>query len=236
MHEIDHFVYGDKTCREIQTNLNVIEKKMSKYSPDEPIKKFDREDIDDIIYRSERVAISFRTELENARKDEITGVVLKDEPLNSLENLERNYKISIEFSDEILRIKCPFTFKKFDKKRKARENYMFINYINLALKKWSEENNFELERAIKSPLVVAIIRKGNRFNPTKLCDNDNMENGRIVNGIFYELNYSDNVMQMDLISCFRQVEDMENLGMEFVVTSRTNIGALIAELYPESEH
>jgi hypothetical protein len=113
-----------------------------------------------------------------------------------------------------------------------KENYILMNYVRAALIRWQEENGADLFQTLKPPLTVMIIRKGPAYDRQKICDNDNLENGRIVNEIMEALGCSDNAMVLDLYSCFRITEDAEDFGMEFVVFPREDFAR---SLYNEGD-
>ena len=173
--------------------------------------------LDNIIYRSEKIALSCRNSLEK---------IVKEKPQNSSFYYEKpleNNPVKVDFNDNYLSIFTPFTFKRFYRDDSMKENYLLMNYVKSALYFYQKENKITLFRSLKTPLIVMIIRKGKSFNRMKICDNDNLENGRIINEIFDCLGYSDNVLQMDIFSCFRLVESDEQCGVEFLVFPADNL-------------
>ena len=92
-----------------------------------------------------------------------------------------------------------------------------MKYVCSALNTWQNQNNIELFRSLQVPLIAMIIRKSTTFNRQKICDNDNLENGRIINEIFDALGFSDNALLMDIHSCFRLVSSEEKEGVDFII-------------------
>lgn len=133
-------------------------------------------------------------------------------------NYEKLFEVDVE--DEIIKIKTPLTFKKFYGKS-LKYNYILIEYLKEKLLEW-QENNYKLGEYIETPFCIAIIRKSIKFEHSMICDNDNMENGRIINAICDALVYSDNPVCMDLYSCFRKCENEKEQGMEFWIFSQKN--------------
>ena len=180
---------------------------------DELLENLSDEELNSILFNTEKIAISTRNAMENS-------------VINTNENNEifidfdaKTNPVSVDFNGKILKISCPFTFKRFYRKGNMQENYLFRSYIVSALKSWQISSKTNLKNMIEMPLTVLIIRKGKSFNRSKICDNDNLENGRIINEIVDTLGYSDNVLQMDLYSCFRFSNEYKDYGMEFIVCS-----------------
>lgn len=218
--------YSYNSCKEVEGSLNQMKRILSNYEEQSSLENLSKEDLNDLIYRSEKIGISCRKSWEN---QEFFEEISKENDINSLENLFKNYKISVDFSNKILKISCPLTFKK-EKPKNHKWNYMYKDYIKLSLKKWQEENDFNLDKSLETPIVIFMIRKGIGFNRSKICDNDNMENGRIINEICTVLGCSDNAMQMDLISCYRPVQNIDDCGMEFLVVERNNVESVLKQV------
>lgn len=135
-------------------------------------------------------------------------------------NKNKDNYVDIFFGDDVLKVFTPETFKRFKRSNSLKENYILMEYVSANLKRWAEQNNVELHHLIPAPCTVIIKRKMSKFSRLKVCDNDNLENGRIVNTIFEAMGYSDNALNMDLVSCFRLCDPSEKEGMEFIVMPR----------------
>ena len=57
-----------------------------------------------------------------------------------------------------------------------------------------------------------------------------MENGKIINGIFNALGYSDHPLNTDLFCHFEVIDDPEKEGMEFIICSQSEINNIINSL------
>lgn len=138
--------------------------------------------------------------------------------------------INVSYENDVLRVKTPLTFKRFNSNKNVKANYLMFDYVNAALKNWENKNNTKLMHLIEAPCLVIIKRKLVRFNRTRICDNDNMEVGRIINSIFDGLLYSDNAKNMDLFSCYRECSSKDDEGMEIVALSKANLSNHLDEL------
>ena len=201
--------------KEIATTLTVCERILKRHSQFETLTELSEDELDEIIYRTEKTALSCRSAWERKEKDPL------QEADGDIEETDDCHGVSVDFDGRALRVRTPFTFKRFYRDGSMKENFILMNYVRAALRKWQEEHGTELYRVLKPPLTVMIIRKGPVYDRRKICDNDNLENGRIVNEIMEALGMSDNAMVLDLYSCFRVEEDMDDFGMEFIVCSRS---------------
>lgn len=227
--EHSRFISSYDNVGEINGAESKIDAILRHYSFNEPLDSMKKSELSEIIYRSERVALSCRNALENSKESEENE---DDFDSKVIEKYLENDSISVSFSDNTLRIKTPFTFKKFHEPANRISNYTMMIYVRNALQKWQKDNKTDLYRIMKAPVTVFIIRKGPTYNSRKICDNDNLENGRIINEIFSALGYTDNAVQADLFSCFRAEKSYSDFGMEFVVFPQSEIYAHIAEIYP----
>lgn len=196
---------------ELTKTNNQINEYLKKYLPYQTPNEINSEEISDIIYRSEKTALTLRSAVEIKQKNDEEGDINLE--INELKNMP----IKINFKENILRIYTPFTFKRMYKNSNLRENYMFMNYIKASIVEWQKENKFDLFQAIKPPFDLYFIRRNLEWNPRKICDHDNLENGRIANEIFNALGYSDQAKNVDLHCAFRTVENEDECGMLFVI-------------------
>ena len=197
---------------DIKKGIQKVQKEIEK--SDIELKDLSIETLNNMIYLFEKSSLTCRKIIEKYDKSqqELEGI--------SIENDDLYNDITVEFDGKFLSIKCPFTFKRFFKKESLKYNYVFMKYIKIALINYQKEHGIELKDYLKPPISVMIIRNGYKFNRAKICDNDNLENGRIINEIFDVLLQSDNANNMDLYSCFRANTEQEYYGMEFIVCSQ----------------
>lgn len=235
MSDIKHnLISSFDTVGAIRKATRRIDELLSSEDSNKNIQNLDAESLDEMIYLSERIALSARKNFELADKNgfdsENFGAVISKE---SLENpsrndryeaniLKKNYPISVTFQDGKLIVRTPLTFKRFYKNRSLKENYLIMIYIRAALIKWQKQSGFDLFQSINAPIILTIKRKVLKWNPSEICDNDNLENGRIGNEIINSLGYSDNAMAMSVFSCVEVVTSQEECGMEFIVCSKAD--------------
>ena len=215
---------GYETIREASGAVKKMQAHLAGHEVSESLEKLGEDKLDDVIYRAEKLALSCRYALEN------TG---KEYAFSSGNNSETDHDIhgvSVVSDDGTLRIRTPFTFKRAYRDGSLKENYILMNYVRAALTKWQNETQTDLFRIMKAPLTVIIKRCGPYYDRRRICDNDNLENGRIINEIFAALGYSDNALMMDLISIFRIKEDMKDFGMEFIIFPSAELREHIGEL------
>ena len=229
---VDKKSFGMTAPRETVGQLRILTKRMNYYLADygdeEPLKDVDLNDLNEALYRSQLFSNSCRYAMEKSEKTFASA-----EDFNSVTPSEDipDSVVSVSFDGHILRIHTPFTFFRFTKSAHDPRNYQVIIPIRAALIKWQKENNFDLHGALTPPLTSAIIRHSVDDNPGRLCDNDNMENGRIINEIANALGVSDNPFVMDLISAVRKETDGQKQGMEFLFFERREIRRYIDELF-----
>ncbi|MBR0417877.1 MAG: hypothetical protein IJI66_01765 [Erysipelotrichaceae bacterium] len=204
---------------EINNALKHIDESLKKYDRYDGPEKMTYDDLDNVIYRAEKIALTCRAALEY--KEKTMGVFDKKEEKKYSENLP----VSVNFNDGILEIRTPFTFKRMYREGSAKENYILMNYVRAALIEWQEKNDTDLFQIIKPPFDVYIIRRKMKWNSLQICDHDNLENGRIINEIFMALGYSDNARNVDLHCQFRLADKEEDEGMLFIVKSRNGVTA-----------
>ena len=216
--------------KELKDSLKHIDNCYSNYDDKTVLEKMSYDDIDNAIYRAEKTALSLRSALENKEKNtkEIEGYyydsnenILRKLNKNHVESYAKNNPIKIEFDGKILKVFTPFTFKRMYRDKSLKENYMLMNYVNAALKKWQKDNDFDLFWSLKPPFEFHIIRVVDNISKGNLIDHDNLENGRIANAIFDAIGYSDSPKTMDL-HCELREKNSENghTGMIFILKER----------------
>lgn len=185
--------------------------------------------IDKLIYEHEKISLSFRQALEEKEtpKDLFrNGMLIRLNPDNHKDNVysfqnKKNLGIKVWEKNNGLFIKTPFTFKRINNNKNVKENYQLVQYIEKELKKWLKYNDISFLEG-NDKLIFIIKRITLNSNIYSICDNDNMENGRIVNMIFDCLQKSDNFLEMNLCSCVNITDSIENTGMVFIVTKNEN--------------
>lgn len=136
---------------------------------------------------------------------------------DDIKDAEEKYKIDAEQNNNIgLKIECdnkkisistPYIFKRSYGGNYDKTNFIYADLINKQLKKWIEYNNYLVEKceifnSLIYPnyekMVVVITRKSKIFTVKSICDNDNIEAGRIINTIFSNINRADNAQKMSI--------------------------------------
>ena len=216
--------YFFKKISDIAAQAKAINTILENKNGSESISALSGEELSDIIFRSEKIALSSRSALEKNEK-EIEETGLNFDPVLSF-YYQKNLPVRIDFHDSELHVFTPLTFKRFYKKSNMQENYTIMNYVNASLNIWKNESGTDVLSEMSGPFICMIIRKSNTWKPNKICDNDNLEIGRIVNEIFGNfLCSTDNAMTMSVYSTFKLVQDEAECGMEFIVFPKADLAA-----------
>ena len=190
--------------------------------------------LDSVIYEAEKIALSCRRSLENISKTdkdyENFGPIFPQKDDEILSTFDQNtalfyngkYPVNIEFTNGILKISTPLTFKRFYRKGNLKENYVLMVYVRNALIRWQKENYFDLYRSIETPMVLSIVRKTPNKKISGICDCDNMENNRIANEILDALGNTDNALVLSVFSTLVVTNDPDDYGMEFILCSKAD--------------
>lgn len=216
-----------KTClfinvKQVKDSLEHIEEILKNTDENQKLSDLSYDDLDNILYRSEKIGLSCRVTVNQKGVPESlysNGVKRKKDYKTYAEevfNFEPNAydDISTTFENDMLILKTPVTLKRFKRDDSVKENYILIYYAQEKIEKCVNQN-FEKLSSFEKPLTVIMKRKYTVKHARLIADNDNMENGRIINCIFDSLCRSDNVKEMDVLSCARQVSKPEEEGMEF---------------------
>lgn len=248
------FFYTKKELDKTLKN-NVVDV-ISKYTDDAKLTDMSDEELSNLVYRFEKAALSCRkaislkglpsslgmcgTDYENLSlpddlkliedKHEMYSDICKSYYKPETWKLKYDNIVTVNYKQDVLKVTTPATFKRFKLDNSLKENYVLMNYVKAALNNWALHNNIDLFHLIPSPCTVIILRKMTKFNRNKICDNDNMENGRIINTIFESFGYSDNALNMDLYSCFRLCQTEKEEGMEFIAMPRNIATEYISQL------
>ena len=219
--------YNYYSLFEINGSLNsskkIIERYIKKYNDELNIKEMNYEDVSEILYTCERISLSCRYAL---------GEIYKEDGIWSEETklyFDKNFNVSVQFSNQTLRVFCPLTFKRWGRTKSLKYNYTLVQYIKAALISFQEQTGFSLLHSIPLPLCTFIVRRTTHKN-SKVYDNDNMENGRIINEIFTALGYSDHPLNTDLFCHFEITDDPEKEGMEFIICSQSETNNIVNSL------
>ena len=181
-------------------------------------------ELSEIVYEGEKIALSCRQAIEQKEYREEDYF---DEDYKRLSTSDN--PVTVTYINGILRLKTPLTLKRMYRESSLKENFMLMNYAEIALKEYAEKNGPLFDK-VDVPLVAIIKRTSNEFSSTKICDNDNLENGRIINKIMSAIGHSDNAMIMDIYSCFRVCKHEEEIGTEFIFTSYDKFKLIVNEL------
>ncbi|MBR1734867.1 MAG: hypothetical protein IJ730_05405 [Alphaproteobacteria bacterium] len=191
---------------EIESQIGSIKNIVDNKNESERLSDLSEKDLSDIIFRSEKIALSTRCALEKLEKQTEKNDENVDHFLSYY--YQKNMPVKIDFYDSELHIFTPLTFKRFYKKQNMQENYTIMNYVNASLNIWKNQSGIDIISEMSGPFVCMIIRKSNVWKRNKICDNDNLEIGRIVNEIFGNfLGTSDNALMVSIYSTFRLVSD-----------------------------
>jgi len=129
--------------------------------------------------------------------------------------------VEVTLENGILTIHTPFTFKRAGNKSNDRANFVFMNYIRAALKQYQYLNKIRLSDYVEKPFVFVIKRITDNAGINALCDNDNVENGRIVNEVCKAIGSSDNFCCMDIYSCARFNNEKPQSRMYFFIIPKS---------------
>lgn len=211
----------DKMKKSVKRVSDILDENSDKNSP----VYISKSDLSSLVYECELLALSGRKFIEIAEKN--VEIQSKDFEFS----YNKNLPVSVDFSDDTLRVFTPLTFKRFYRDKSMKENYQLMNYVSAALKEWSEKNKFDLWHRVKLPLVVVIKRKSHKWTRSTIPDADNMENGRIINEIIINtFGYSDNAMNMTIINTFKIIPESEPEGTEFIVFSKDSLGSHLNDI------
>ena len=213
--------YPYETTGELKRSAQKIISLLEEISDETSLENVSEPIADAIIFSAEKIDLSLRSAQENRADDD---PFIDETPAG-------NQPVTVEFDGRKLTVKTPLTLKRSGIKANDKFNYMLMNYVRAALRQWQEENNFSLYKAIDWPVTAFIIRKGNGYKIRKICDNDNIENGRIINEIFSALGYSDNVRIMDIYSKYECAASRSDIGTEFILVPKRDKDTLNAVIY-----
>lgn len=220
---------------EVKTSLRKVDNILSKYSEDDVIDNMDGEDNDEILHRLEIASLCFRYAEGKTWENKNPFVTREDSErvraVSSIRNAPYNNYVKVEFENGILKVTTPLTFKRYVSNKNICRNYDLSNYVKSEFYYFLKNNPHILDDFIqKRPYVVICTRYHNEPDSRTLCDNDNAENSRTINEIFFYLKTPDNGSMMDYCSRVRKCNTAEECRVEFVVLPRSDLKNHLDEL------
>ena len=214
-----------ETVGELRASISKIAHTLKPFDDDFKLEDLPGNIVNDVIFAAEKADLSLRCASKNHEGTEP----------NSIGNLLEEQPVEVSFDGKMLIVKTPLTLKRSGLEANDKHNYMLMNYARAALEKWQDTHAVSLFKSIEWPVVAFIIRKGNGNRIGGICDNDNLENGRIINEIFSALGYSDNVRIMDLCSKYEPAQSKSDIGTEFILISKKDKRAINDILFGTTE-
>lgn len=144
---------------------------------------------------------------------------LKKKQREEDEKLLQNIPVEINFDGEIFVAKTPYVFKRGYGGDYSHANYCVAKMVKLAIKNWLERNEkdaLEFNDLTKNRTLI-ILRRSKKFTFSSICDNDNIEAGRIINAICDAFCISDGAKQLDHVIKYEECDDENKNGTYFVL-------------------
>ena len=97
--------YNYYSTSQLKNSINSSKKIIENYDDDLNINKISYEDLNEILYSCEKISLSCRYAL---------GEIYEEDEIWSEETnlyFEKNFNVSVQFSNQTLRVFCPLTFK-----------------------------------------------------------------------------------------------------------------------------
>ena len=209
-------------CKHVDNHLKIEKIYRENGTKTEDI-NFSYEDLEYLLTQYERKTIGIRKLLAEKQQRDI------DNNANiSIEvDCMKKYPVSFEFDGELMVIKTSLTFKKLIGENNKIKNYLLSIYLENAIKKWQNEHNVLLKNAIQPPYIIVMKRLDTSFNIHKKCDNDNLENSRIIYTMSRALMMPDNANCMSLYVTFKEVKKVEDCGVVFYLFEKSNLKKFI---------
>lgn len=210
------------------------------FNSSEYIEELPYDSLDEVIYEAEKISLSCRKNLALVVPNEFDfenfGSVLPleigsktDKNIsNAASFYDKKYPVNIDFTNGILKISTPLTFKRFYRDGNLKENYTLMIYIRNALIRWQKENHFDLFHSIEAPMVMTLVRKIPKKKTSGICDCDNLENNRIANEIMDALGNTDNALVLSVYSTLVITNDKNDVGMDFILCSKADFPAIFS--------
>ncbi|MBQ9037214.1 MAG: hypothetical protein IJ115_07165 [Erysipelotrichaceae bacterium] len=232
----DEYLYVSSLLKSIREYNRLLEE----YNPNTHLSQVKYDDLCQLLYNCELMSLRIRKTLSEYDfgeqllfTEEKQAEVIPLErwktvenyfPGNNYEGLGfEDYPVKIDYCDGLLTVHTPLTFKRGYKKGYFMTNYLLASYLEGEIRRWMEANSDTLLGKIDAPTYIIMKRKTVQFNLNKTCDNDNLENQRIINTITRALGIEDNARNITLVSSFQEVNRGSEEGMTFYVFSRKDI-------------
>lgn len=247
--KIEKYLWEKSSIKSVRKLLKNIERRLNLYYDDETLlRKMNYEDLIEIINESEhieqitRVCLSLlegpelvQYDKEYSSDSNCTFVVSTEEEALKKIKEKPNYRIpplqeKIRYFDEIFEFYTPLTFKRGFKKHNFRPNYHLAYQMEEAIKKWVNDNDFNLKTAIESPYILVMKRVVPEYANNRDLDADNFENQRIINKITGAFGLNDGAKNMWLFSALEENPN-KKAGMYFYLISAKDIDKL-KNLFP----
>lgn len=122
-----------------------------------------------------------------------------------------------------LKIITPITCKKRSSKSSvSAEDFMLSNFLEAKISAWVYEHSDSEFRRLhrlfeREELVCVLVRKGRKEEVSSFKDNDNIENGRLLNTMCRALSLSDSCDRMNLFSHYESVGEGEEPCTEITI-------------------
>ena len=130
--------------------------------------------------------------------------------------------VDVSYDDAVLRIFVPLTLRRINSKRNRIG--VFVKHKMFAYEK---ENGIRFSKAIPHPLSILVIRHVKKVT-VNTFDNNNNEDGAIINSLFEVFGYSDNPRYMrSYTNGVKEVGEDGITGVEFVVCPQSMAGTVI---------
>ena len=213
-------------------NIDNIQKK---YGKEIDTRNLDYDELSALLSDAERMALSVRKAMNSIETKNNQIIISNGDELEIVDELSivdecknkslnaKTYDVECSFEDGIFKLHCPLTFKRNMKRDNIVDNYLLSQYIEIAIKKWQSDNNFNLKNSIEIPFICVVERVSNKFNINKICDNDNLENSRIINTITRAFSLTDNAKNMDLYLKYSEISKEKNEGMNIFLLEKKKL-------------
>lgn len=211
-----------------QTKENVIEdiekvKEKIQISNGERLSSLDVDSLDDILYLFESNALSIRSAIQEKFEMDNSKFVreskyIKDDKLSN-ELFKKNVPVKINYErGRRLTVFTPLTIHRGYEYKYSKENFTLCDYVHIRFEEWIQNNqDVDLSSELKGPYTVFLTRKILKAS-RRVCDPDNLENGRIINEIFSKrLLQSDNALNVRIISGCEIVNSPNECGTLFEI-------------------
>jgi len=205
--------------KQIKKTRNSCAKLLDNLSKFDLASREDLENIYDNLYENTRLSLMERGFLEKAERMEFPF-----EDYNYDRLCTKDFPCKISITNDAFIIKVPLTIgrKNSSSKKIQAQNYQIGSLISTAIA-IEKERNIDDILALSSyfseeKLTMIVKRITDTFNRNTLCDNDNLEDGRVINTICNTLMVTDNCLKMDLVKCWRKATPEEEIGTEFTLT------------------